>query len=125
MSNIIIDSIISYIFNRLKNSGIIKKSELKTLNLLEKEINESKTLNKEISQLLAKVVEHDAGLIKNNSSLVNNLRGIIRPICTLFAFAWYLYAKVNNIELSLEDYSIIGGILAFWFGFRTYEKSKV
>jgi len=38
--------------------------------------------------------------------------------------AWYIYARLNDIPLQAEDYAIIGGIMAFWFGFRPFEKGK-
>lgn len=50
------------------------------------------------------------------------LRGLVRPLITLTAFLWYVYARAAGIALDGEDYAIIGGILAFWFGFRPFEK---
>ncbi|MFZ2619778.1 MAG: hypothetical protein WAX89_02800 [Alphaproteobacteria bacterium] len=55
---------------------------------------------------------------------LNLLRGIIRPLITLTAMWWYVYARVENIALQPEDYAIIGGILAFWFGFRPFDKGR-
>lgn len=51
------------------------------------------------------------------------LRGLVRPLITLTAFFWYVYARAAGIALGSEDYAIIGGILAFWFGFRPFEKA--
>jgi hypothetical protein len=54
--------------------------------------------------------------------LVETLRGLVRPIITYVAMSWYVYARFNEIQLTAEDYAIIGGIIAFWFGFRPFEK---
>jgi len=43
---------------------------------------------------------------------------------TFAAMSWYLYARTQGIELTQEDYAIIGGVLAFWFGFRPFEKRR-
>lgn len=66
--------------------------------------------------------QHDIATLNTNIPIVNLMRGIVRPIITLTAFSWYVYARANGILLSAEDYAIIGGILAFWFGFRPFEK---
>lgn len=81
-------------------------------------------LEKEIIAEIDKARKHDILIGENVSKFVTNLRGLIRPLCTIAAFIWYIYAKLNTIELTSEDYSIIGGILAFWFGFRSYEKKS-
>lgn len=56
--------------------------------------------------------------------LVNLMRGLVRPMITFTAFGWYIYARYHGIELPAEDYALIGGILAFWFGFRPFEKKQ-
>lgn len=55
--------------------------------------------------------------------LVQLLRGLVRPVITLTAFFWYVWARMTGIELGAEDYAIVGGIMAFWFGFRPFEKT--
>ena len=57
--------------------------------------------------------------------LVNLLRGLVRPIVTFTAFFWYVYARCSGVALGPEDYAIVGGIMAFWFGFRPFEKANV
>ncbi len=57
--------------------------------------------------------------------VVDLLRGLVRPVITLTAFFWYVYARVHGIVMLPEDYAIIGGIVAFWFGFRPFEKIGV
>lgn len=66
--------------------------------------------------------EHDKA--SYGDVLVDRLRGLVRPVCTMIAISWYVYARVNDIALGHEDYAIIGGILAFWFGFRPFDKRK-
>lgn len=56
--------------------------------------------------------------------VVDVVRGLVRPVITYVAMAWYVYARWNSISLTAEDYAIIGGILAFWFGFRPFEKVR-
>ncbi|MBI1308712.1 MAG: hypothetical protein GC129_02490 [Proteobacteria bacterium] len=70
-----------------------------------------------------KAREHDTAM---NSvpmpPVVNLCRGMVRPVITFTAFLWYVYARVAGIDLGAEDYAIVAGILAFWFGFRPFEK---
>lgn len=87
-------------------------------------LKNDKQLEKEMIAEIDKARQHDISTGKNVSKFITNLRGFIRPVCTIAAFTWYIYAKLNAIELTSEDYSIIGGILAFWFGFRSYEKKN-
>lgn len=68
---------------------------------------------------------HDTAMSANEPPLVALLRGIVRPLITLTAFLWYVYARAAGVEMGAEDYAIIGGILAFWFGFRPFEKGSV
>ncbi len=73
---------------------------------------------------LNKARQHDIETQVKGIPLVNLARGLVRPVITFTAFAWYVYARVYHIPLTSEDYAIIGGILAFWFGFRPFEKIK-
>jgi hypothetical protein len=52
-------------------------------------------------------------------------RAMICPMITLAAFLWFIYARCAGIELAGEDYAIIGGVLAFWFGFLPFEGQSV
>lgn len=65
---------------------------------------------------------HDSTMVGHEPPAVALLRGIVRPLITLTAFVWYVYARAAGVVLGGEDYAIIGGILAFWFGFRPFEK---
>tara|TARA_Y100001960_G_C14503829_1_gene742972 strand:- start:228 stop:629 length:402 start_codon:yes stop_codon:yes gene_type:complete len=116
-------------------SNFAKSDKAKSLGINDVVVNEvsnyikaDKIFEQEIDQHLSKELEkarkHDNDINSQVSSYVINIRGLIRPICTVAAFIWYVYAKLNNIDLDSQDYSIIGGILAFWFGFRSYEKKN-
>ena len=68
--------------------------------------------------------KHDIATFDQGDKFINRLRSSVRPIVTFVALAWYVYARLNNIPLTSEDYAIIGGVLAFWFGFRPFEKRQ-
>lgn len=65
---------------------------------------------------------HDTAIGNGGLVLVDLLRGLVRPGITLAVFIWYIYARLHGIALSAEDYALVGGVLAFWFGMRLYEK---
>lgn len=65
---------------------------------------------------------HDVDTRGDEPPLVVLLRGLVRPVITLSAFVWYVAARAQGIPLSGEDYALIGGVVAFWFGFRSFEK---
>ncbi|MCP5405775.1 MAG: hypothetical protein H6922_06105 [Pseudomonadaceae bacterium] len=67
-----------------------------------------------------KARQHDMAL--KVPPVVELLRGIVRPLITLTAFAYYVGARISGVALLPEDYTLIGGIVAFWFGFRSFEK---
>ncbi|MFT7433691.1 MAG: hypothetical protein ACI9TY_001330, partial [Alphaproteobacteria bacterium] len=67
---------------------------------------------------------HDIATFNKDDILANRFRSVVRPVCTFLALWWYVYARINEIPLQQEDYAIVGGILAFWFGFRPFEKRK-
>jgi hypothetical protein len=72
-----------------------------------------------------KARQHDVETSKMNTiPLIALLQGLVRPLITLTAFIWYVYARAVGVPLGAEDYAIIGGILAFWFGFRPFEKGN-
>ncbi len=71
-----------------------------------------------------KAREHDAGMAGLNAlPLIAVLRGLVRPVITLTAFFWYVYARCTGVPMMAEDYAIVGGIMAFWFGLRPFEKT--
>lgn len=71
---------------------------------------------------IEKARQHDIATAENTPPIVALLRGLVRPVITLAACFWYIYARLIGVELTGEDYAIIGGIMAFWFGFRPFEK---
>lgn len=112
-------------------SSFAKTKEGKNLGLtddiiqgISKYIETNNDFEKEILKQAELARQHDLKSSEKNSQYINNIRGAIRPFCTLIAFAWYLYAKLNNIELNGQDYAMVGGILAFWFGFRSLDKKS-
>lgn len=67
---------------------------------------------------------HDTAMTTSNTlPLVSLLRGLVRPVITLTAFFWYVYARCAGLPMGGEDYAIVGGIMAFWFGLRPFEKA--
>ncbi|MCA3244374.1 MAG: hypothetical protein INF43_03590 [Alphaproteobacteria bacterium] len=69
-----------------------------------------------------KARQHDIATDSAAPPVVVLLRGLVRPVITLAACFWYIFARLNEVPLQAEDYAIIGGIMAFWFGFRPFEK---
>lgn len=65
---------------------------------------------------------HDVDTKGTEPPIVLLMRGLVRPLITLSAFVWYVLARAYGIPLSSEDYALIGGVVAFWFGFRSFEK---
>lgn len=68
---------------------------------------------------------HDAAMMGTATPFVTLLRGLVRPVITLTAFFWYVYARCTGLPMSGEDYAIVGGIMAFWFGLRPFEKGAM
>lgn len=72
---------------------------------------------------IEKARQHDSGMSASNVlPLISMLRGLVRPVITLTAFFWYVYARCVGLPMNGEDYAIVGGIMAFWFGLRPFEK---
>lgn len=69
---------------------------------------------------------HDTSLNTPNLPVwVAASRAMVRPVITLTAFLWFIYARCSGVAMGAEDYAIVGGIMAFWFGFRPFEKRGV
>lgn len=71
---------------------------------------------------LERARQHDIATLDKSEQIVNLLRGLVRPVVTIGAFGWYVYARAAGVALGAEDYAIIGGVMAFWFGFRPFDK---
>jgi hypothetical protein len=58
--------------------------------------------------------------------IVRLLRGLLRPLTGFLFVGFYIWSKVcihfgmNPIVLGQDDYVIIGGILGFYFGLRSF-----
>jgi hypothetical protein len=78
-----------------------------------------------LQQLIASAVDSARAHDKASYGiwLVDFFRGLVRPVITLAVTAWYFYAKVNpEIEFTMHDYYILGGVLGFWFGGKFFGK---
>lgn len=75
-----------------------------------------------LAEQIDKARQHDVATFDKTDLFSNRLRSSVRPLTTFAAMAWYIYARLNDIPLAAEDYAIIGGVMAFWFGFRPFEK---
>ena len=75
-----------------------------------------------LAEQINKARQHDVATFDKTDLFSNRLRSTVRPLTTFAAMGWYIYARLNDIPLAAEDYAIIGGVMAFWFGFRPFEK---
>jgi hypothetical protein len=92
---------------------------------VEQVMNKDERLLKQAADEIERARVHDIASATKAPPLIDFLRGLVRPLVTLTAFYWYVYARMHGIALGAEDYAIIGGIVAFWFGFRPFEKRDI
>lgn len=102
-----------------------KREEIKLkmkLNLIEQALTEKKLVFQDLQNAreLYKEELREKGVYK----WVKSLRALVRPVIAYISIAFYVYAKYRGIELSGMDYSLIGGVFAFYFGLRHLEKRK-
>lgn len=74
-------------------------------------------LNKLFADSLNSARDHDKATY--GIWLVDFIRGMIRPVITICFGALFVIAKLfpeKGIILTVEDYAMIGGVMAFWFG---------
>ncbi|PIZ31058.1 MAG: hypothetical protein COY40_03040 [Alphaproteobacteria bacterium CG_4_10_14_0_8_um_filter_53_9] len=90
--------------------------------VVEEYVKKDETLAAMAAAEMEKARRHDVETWDRTEPFVNLLRGLVRPVVTFAAFAWYVYARMTGLPLMPEDYAIIGGIVAFWFGFRPFDK---
>ena len=71
-----------------------------------------------------KAREHDKASygVHWSGRLVDFFRGMVRPVITFTAFAYFIYMRVSGFELPESDYYLIGAILGFWFGGKFLNK---
>ena len=96
------------------------------------------------AQMTEAALAHDAKVLEKASAWVSSYVGTVRPTVTYIfvielvainAFmAWYLYQQpglINSIDdvirysdiiFSSDEMAMLGGILGFWFGSRTWSK---
>jgi len=108
-----------------KTSGVAENVVSEVLGAAENYASKDERLQAQIFQELADARAHDMGTFDKTDTAANRLRSSVRPLVTFAAMGWYVFARIEGIELMPEDYAIIGGVLAFWFGFRPFEKVKL
>lgn len=77
-----------------------------------------------LAEQIDKARQHDIATFDKTDLFSNRLRSTVRPLTTFAAMGWYIYARLHDIPLAAEDYAIIGGVMAFWFGLRPFEKRQ-
>lgn len=108
-----------------KSVGISEDTVTRVGSVVGEILSKDEKLMAQASAEIEKARQHDAATGGNAPPVVELLRGLVRPVVTLGAFIWYVYARANGIDMAPEDYAIIGGVVAFWFGFRPFEKRDV
>lgn len=108
-----------------KGIGIDESIVSKVLGAAQQEFQNDMELRRQIDAQIENARQHDVALIEHNSRWVNDLRGTVRPLITILCVVWYIYSRVNEITLATEDYAVIGGVVAFWFGVRPFEKKTL
>lgn len=96
----------------------------KVLGAVEAYATKDERLQTMVAEQLDKARQYDISTFDTNDLFSNRLRSCVRPLVTFSAMAWYIYARLSGVVLAVEDYTLVGGIIAFWFGFRPFEKSK-
>jgi hypothetical protein len=96
------------------------------------------------AQMTEAALQHDAKVLEKASTWVVNFVGTVRPIVTyIFIFelcainawiAYYVYSRpslVNNMDdlirvtdiiFSSDEMAMLGAIIGFWFGSRSWSK---
>lgn len=106
-----------------EKSGVAADGVQRVSDVVEAFLSKEERTQAALLQSVEQARQHDAALPAGTLWMAN-LRACVRPVVSLTAMVWYVYARANGIALQSEDYAIIGGILAFWFGFRPFEKSR-
>lgn len=100
------------------DEGIVRK----VLGAVEAYATKDERMQTFLAEQIDKARQHDVATFDKADLFSNRLRSTVRPLTTFAAMGWYIYARLNDIPLAAEDYAIIGGVMAFWFGFRPFEK---
>lgn len=123
-------SLIGGLFSLLKgdakqiaqDAGVEEGVISKVLGAVETYATKDERLQAFLAEQIDKARQHDIATFDKTDLFSNRLRSSVRPLVTFAAMTWYIYARVNNIPLQAEDYALIGGVTAFWFGCRLFEK---
>ena len=107
-----------------KGIGVDEGIVTKVIKGIEHYASKDERVQKFWAEQMQNARKHDIATFDKTDVFSNRLRSAVRPFCTMVALLWYVYARSNEIPLGQEDYAIVGGILAFWFGFRPFEKRK-
>ena len=101
------------------NEGVLETIQHAFTDFITKDAQAQAAINKGLQDAR----DADAKTFDPTIHWVNAMRSAVRPVCTFVAMGWYVYARVAGIPFGPEDYAIVGGIIAFWFGFRPFEKT--
>ena len=107
-----------------EQAGVAPSTIEKVGAAMEAYLTKDERILQQASAELERARQHDIATQVTDMPSVNFARGMVRPLITFAAMGWYVYARVQNIPLTPEDYAIVGGVLAFWFGMRPFEKRK-
>jgi hypothetical protein len=119
--------VVGSLFGLFRNQavgGVSAQTTHKVVDALQTFITSDEKARALIADYAEQARKHDVATYDAQDRLTNRMRSCVRPVCTFIALGWYVYARANGIALMAEDYAIIGGILAFWFGFRPFEKNR-
>ena len=113
-----------------RKADVAEKTGLsvETVDQVSSAVSELLTTDERVMQVIMDEIDkaraHDNAMTASNIlPAVSLLRGLVRPVITLTAFFWYVYARCVGLPMGGEDYAIVGGIMAFWFGLRPFEKN--
>lgn len=122
----IIGALVDVVRNRkddvARGAGVSVDAVGKVGDLLQDYLSKDEKALQVVMNEIDKARQHDIATGAKAPPVVELLRGLVRPVITLCAFFWYVLARMADIPLSGEDYTLIGGVVAFWFGFRSFEK---
>ncbi|HEX2858692.1 MAG TPA: hypothetical protein VHP58_00580 [Alphaproteobacteria bacterium] len=122
----VIQVIIGYLLARktevARATGLAEDGVAKVGEALQNFMTQDTAAQQKIYDEMDKARQADVATLPGAPPVVLLLRGLVRPVITLVAFGWYVAARANGVTLGSEDYAIIGGVVAFWFGFRPFEK---
>lgn len=126
----VIEALVGYLNERkgdvARTTGLSEETVGKVSDAVTGYLTQDERATQAIMAEIDKAREHDAAMSGGSLlPVVALLRGLVRPVITLTAFFWYVYARAAGVPMGPEDYAIVGGVLAFWFGFRPFEKGSV